>query len=216
MQSSADGRRFPRPAPALSSAPVLTRAPWRRTMALGQRAIVMLTLAFAPGTRAVQGPRWGSAGPAACRPPGSRRRELRERPLSVLCASIDVVMTMRSNFLGNAAALHGLAEAINSGIYLTPRQAAEQVRSVITSPLSLVGGAIDPLPGSRLVNTLSGQGELPVLEHARLRKWDRARSQGRSSIEAGDSAGVCAPRDQSGYSCWPSRSTSMAQKATTC
>ena len=90
---------------------------------------------------------------------------------------IYVVMTMRSDFLGNAVAFHGLAEAINSGIYLTPRLDAEQIRSVIMSPLSLVGGAIDPVLANRLVNTLSGEDELPVLEHALLRMWDRARSR---------------------------------------
>ena len=111
---------------------------------------------------------------------------------------IYVVMTMRSDFLGNAVAFHGLAEAINSGIYLTPRLGAEQIRSVITSPLSLVGGAIDPVLANRLVNTLGGEDELPVLQHALLRMWDRARSQGRSSIEAGDFAAVCAPRERAG------------------
>ncbi|MEO7851356.1 MAG: WD40 repeat domain-containing protein, partial [Rubrivivax sp.] len=108
---------------------------------------------------------------------------------------IYVVMTMRSDFLGNAVAFHGLAEAINSGIYLTPRLGAEQIRSVIASPLSLVGGAIDPVLANRLVNTLGGEDELPVLQHALLRMWDRARSRGRSNIEAGDFAAVCALRN---------------------
>ena len=107
---------------------------------------------------------------------------------------IYVVMTMRSDFLGNAVVFHGLPEAINSGIYLTPRLHAEQIRSVITSPLALVGGSIDPVLANRLLNTLSGEDELPVLEHALLRMWDRARSLGRTSIEAADFSAVCAPR----------------------
>ena len=109
---------------------------------------------------------------------------------------IYVVMTMRSDFLGNAVAFHGLAEAINSGIYLTPRLGSEQIRSVITAPLALVGGSIDPVLANRLVNTLSGEDELPVLQHALLRMWGRARAEGRSSIDDADFLAVCALRNK--------------------
>ena len=111
---------------------------------------------------------------------------------------IYVVMTMRSDFLGNAVAFHGLAEAINSGIYLTPRLGSEQIRSVISAPLALVGGSIDPVLANRLVNSLSGEDELPVLQHALLRMWGRARAEGRSSIDDDDFVAVCAPRAQAG------------------
>ena len=116
---------------------------------------------------------------------------------------IYVVMTMRSDFLGHAVAIHGLAEAINSGIYLTPRLGTEQIRSVITSPLALVGGSIDPVLANRLVNTLSGEDELPVLEHALLRMWDRAKAAGRTSIEAEDYLAICGPRDGVGAPALP-------------
>ncbi len=116
---------------------------------------------------------------------------------------IYVVMTMRSDFLGNAVAIHGLAEAINSGIYLTPRLGPEQIRSVISSPLQLVGGDIDPVLANRLVNTLGGEDELPVLEHALLRMWDRAKAHGRSSLEAEDYAAICGPRQGAGAPALP-------------
>jgi WD40 repeat protein len=116
---------------------------------------------------------------------------------------IYVAITMRSDFLGNAVAIHGLAEAINSGIYLTPRLGSEQIRSVITSPLSLVGGAIDPVLANRLLNTLGGEDELPVLEHALLRMWDRAKSAGRTNIEPADYAAICGPRDGVGEPALP-------------
>ena len=116
---------------------------------------------------------------------------------------IYVAITMRSDFLGNAVAIHGLAEAINSGIYLTPRLGSEQIRSVITSPLSLVGGSIDPVLANRLLNTLAGEDELPVLEHALLRMWDRAKTEGRTSIEPADYAAICGPRDGVGEPALP-------------
>jgi hypothetical protein len=106
---------------------------------------------------------------------------------------IYVVITMRSDFLGNCVAFFELPEAINSGIYLTPRLGPDQIKSIITSPLTLVGSEVDPLLVNRLINTLGGEDELPVLEHALLRMWDRAREAGRSRIEASDFEATCAP-----------------------
>jgi Novel STAND NTPase 1 len=108
---------------------------------------------------------------------------------------IYVALTMRSDFLGNCVAFFGLPEAINTGLYLTPRLGPDQLKSVIASPLGLVGGDIDPVLVSKLVNTLQHEDELPVLEHALLRMWNRARADGRSRIEEEDFAAVCAPRD---------------------
>ncbi|SAL04306.1 WD-40 repeat-containing protein [Caballeronia arationis] len=106
---------------------------------------------------------------------------------------IYVALTMRSDFLGNCVAFQGLPEAINSGIYLTPRLGAEQLRAVIASPLGLTGGDIDPVLVTRLINTLGGDDELPVLEHALLRMWNRACADGRRTIVEGDFEAVCAP-----------------------
>jgi len=110
-------------------------------------------------------------------------------------APIYVVMTMRSEFLGDCVAFFGLPEAINRGIYLTPRLGPDQLKSVIASPLALVGGEIDPVLVNKLVNTLEGEDELPILEHALLRMWNRARGAGRTRIEAEDFEAVCAPYD---------------------
>jgi len=103
-----------------------------------------------------------------------------------------VVMTMRSDFLGNYVTFHGLPEAINRGIYLTPRLGPDQLKSIIASPLALVGGEINPVLVSKLVNSLGGEDELPIMEHALLRMWNRARAAGRTSIEAEDFEAVCA------------------------
>ena len=112
---------------------------------------------------------------------------------------IHVVMTMRSDFLGHCVAFFGLPEAINGGLYLTPRLGPEQLKSVIASPLGLVGGSIDPVLVTRLVNGLRGEDELPVLQHALLRMWNRAKEQGRRRIEAEDFEKVCkAPDDAPG------------------
>ena len=108
---------------------------------------------------------------------------------------IYVVFTMRSDFLGHCVAFFGLPEAINSGIYLTPRLGPDQLKSVIASPLGLVGGEIDPVLVNKLVNTLEGEDALPILEHALLRMWNRARAFERNRIEQSDFEAVCAPLD---------------------
>ena len=110
---------------------------------------------------------------------------------------IYVVITMRSDFLGNCVTFHGFPEAINSGIYLTPRLAVEQIKSVIVSPLTLAGGSIDPVLANRMLNALTGDDELPILQHALLCMWQRASSQGRSEIDADDFNAICAPRQGS-------------------
>ena len=107
---------------------------------------------------------------------------------------IYVVITMRSDFLGNCVAFLNLPDAINSGIYLTPRLGVDQLKSIIASPLALVGGEIDPVMVNRLVNTLGGEDELPVLEHAMLCMWYYAKEDERNRIEQSDFNTVCAPR----------------------
>jgi hypothetical protein len=86
-------RRPPGPA-AAPLHPRLDREPAAAHLRWGPRAIAVLTLAFAPVTRAMPGVRLGPAGEAACRPP-ALRGEGAEGTASVLCAC-DVVGTVWS------------------------------------------------------------------------------------------------------------------------
>ncbi len=104
-----------------------------------------------------------------------------------------VVITMRSDFLDKCVMFFGLPEAINNGLYLTPRLRPEQLKLIIASPLALIGSDIDPVLVNRLINTLEGDDELPVLEHTLLRMWDHARDGRRNRIEAQDFAIICKP-----------------------
>jgi formylglycine-generating enzyme required for sulfatase activity len=104
---------------------------------------------------------------------------------------IYVLITMRTDFLGQCSVFYGLPEAINSGIYLTPRLDRDQLSSVIASPLALVGGSIDGALVAHLINTLGDQDELPVLEHALLRMWQHARAQGHTQLDESDFQAMC-------------------------
>lgn len=87
-------------------------------------------------------------------------------------ARIYVVITMRSEFMGDCAAYAGLAEAINNGIYLTPRLTIEQLQSAISVPAQLQKQIIEPELVARLVNEVTtDQDQLPVLQHALMRCW---------------------------------------------
>ncbi len=55
---------------------------------------------------------------------------------------IYIVITMRSDFLGQAAGFQGLPEAINAGLYLTPRLSREQLANAIGKPARLFGGKV--------------------------------------------------------------------------
>ncbi|MGH8626259.1 MAG: hypothetical protein ACREYC_13660, partial [Gammaproteobacteria bacterium] len=106
---------------------------------------------------------------------------------------IYVLITMRTDFLGQCSVFYGLPEAINGGIYLTPRLDRDQLTSVIASPPGLAGGGIDGALVAHLINTLGDEDELPVLEHALLRMWQHARENGRSHLDESDFEAMCRP-----------------------
>ncbi|MFP5285725.1 MAG: ATP-binding protein, partial [Thermoanaerobaculia bacterium] len=88
-------------------------------------------------------------------------------------APVYVVLTMRSDFLGNCTELPGLAEAVNDGQYLVPRMTREERRLAITGPIAVGGGTISPRLVLRLLNDVGDDpDQLPILQHALMRTWD--------------------------------------------
>ena len=83
-----------------------------------------------------------------------------------------VVITMRSDFLGECAQFDGLPEAINRGQYLVPRMGRDQRRAAIAGPLRVCGASIDPVLLTRLVNDVGDNpDQLSILQHALNRTW---------------------------------------------
>jgi energy-coupling factor transporter ATP-binding protein EcfA2 len=84
-----------------------------------------------------------------------------------------VVLTMRSDFIGDCMEYPGLPEAVNAGQYLVPRMTRDELRSAITGPVAVGAGEISPRLVLRLLNDLGDdQNQLPVLQHALMRTWD--------------------------------------------
>ncbi len=90
-----------------------------------------------------------------------------------------IVITMRSDFLGNCAEFPGLPEAINEGQYLVPRLTREERRAAIKGPIAVGGAKISPVLLSRLVNDVGGNpDQLSILQHALNRTWAHWRNEG--------------------------------------
>jgi energy-coupling factor transporter ATP-binding protein EcfA2 len=94
-------------------------------------------------------------------------------------APVYVVLTMRSDFLGECDAFQGLPEAMNRSQYLVPRLTRQQRREAILGPIRLAGADITPRLMDRLLNeSLDGGDDLPVLQHALMRTWCAWRQAG--------------------------------------
>lgn len=83
-----------------------------------------------------------------------------------------VVITMRSDFLGDCARFRDLPEAISDSQYLIPRLTRDELRAVITGPIGVRVGRIAPSLVQRLLNDVGDDmDQLPVLQHALMRAW---------------------------------------------
>src|SRR5215472_2495334 len=86
---------------------------------------------------------------------------------------VSVVITMRSEFLGDCALFFGLAEQLNQGTFLLPKMTRDQIEEVITGPAEEAGFEFDPGVVQQLLNETEKQDDgLPLLQHA-LRRIHR-------------------------------------------
>ncbi|MFN9203957.1 MAG: WD40 repeat domain-containing protein [Gemmatimonas sp.] len=91
-----------------------------------------------------------------------------------------VSITMRTDFLGDCDLFEGLPEAINVSGYLVPRLTRRQLRECVAGPARLHGAQVAPRLVDRVLNEVGDRGDqLPVLQHALLRTWERWEAGGR-------------------------------------
>lgn len=87
---------------------------------------------------------------------------------------IYVVMTMRSDFLGDCDTFHGLPEVINETFYLVPRLTRQQRMEVIEKPIRLYGQNITSRLLDLVTNDVGDESDqLPVMQHALMRTWEK-------------------------------------------
>ncbi|MEO0408175.1 MAG: hypothetical protein AAF289_12565, partial [Cyanobacteria bacterium P01_A01_bin.135] len=83
-----------------------------------------------------------------------------------------VVLTMRSDFLGDCAQFRDLPETLNDSQYLIPRLTREQLQRAIAGPVAVGGAEITPRLVNRILNdTGDNPDQLPVMQHALMRTW---------------------------------------------
>ncbi len=94
-------------------------------------------------------------------------------------ASVYVVITMRSDFIGDCALFSDLPEAINKGLFLVPRLTRDQLQEAIEGPAKVFDGQVEPELTNRLLNEMGNDSaeQLPVLQHALMRMWRIAKTE---------------------------------------
>ncbi|MFT5276736.1 MAG: hypothetical protein ACI97K_002486 [Glaciecola sp.] len=86
---------------------------------------------------------------------------------------IYVVLTMRTDFLGDCARFRDLPEAINDGQYLIPRLTRSQRREAIDGPAAMRNVELSRILINRLLNDVGDiPDQLPILQHALMRTWE--------------------------------------------
>jgi WD40 repeat protein len=87
--------------------------------------------------------------------------------------NVFIVLTMRSEYLGECSQYKGLTTLVNNSNYLVPDMTDDNYREVIIQPIVHSGAKIDPELVDTLVHDLQGKTwKLPILQHALMRTWD--------------------------------------------
>jgi hypothetical protein len=97
---------------------------------------------------------------------------------------IHVIVTMRSDFIGDCARFHSLPEAVSRSQFLVPGMTRDQREDVIRKPIEHAGAQVDPDVVQRVLNaTNEDPDQLPILQHAMMRCWDRAFRRRRQEVD---------------------------------
>ena len=84
-----------------------------------------------------------------------------------------IVITMRSDFIGESAKFPQLTKQINDSHYLIPQLNRIEQKIAIEGPIAVGGGVIAKRLVQQLLNDLSNNSnQLPVMQHALMRTWN--------------------------------------------
>jgi len=96
---------------------------------------------------------------------------------------IYVIITMRSDFIGQCASFRGLPEAIGFSQFFVPRLNRAQLQEVIEEPAVLSGNKITRRLTERLIHDMvEGTDQLPILQHALNQIWKMA-DEGKAEMD---------------------------------
>jgi hypothetical protein len=81
---------------------------------------------------------------------------------------IYIVLTMRSDFIGECGQFEGLAEMVNRGEFLIPRLSREQFKRVVEGPIKVAGGQIAEMAKNEAESFCCGAGGGRILAEEKL------------------------------------------------
>jgi WD40 repeat protein/Na+-transporting methylmalonyl-CoA/oxaloacetate decarboxylase gamma subunit/energy-coupling factor transporter ATP-binding protein EcfA2 len=88
-------------------------------------------------------------------------------------SGISIIMTMRSDYVGDCAHFQGLTALINSSNYLIPHMTEDDYRKAIRGPVEYAGAGIENELVDLLISEIGERTDrLPVLQHALMRTWE--------------------------------------------
>jgi WD40 repeat protein/energy-coupling factor transporter ATP-binding protein EcfA2 len=91
---------------------------------------------------------------------------------------IYVMMTLRSDFLGDCEQFMGLPEAINDGQFLVPRMNRSDLQQCLVGPMRLIDGKISPRLVQKLLDEIGNNpDQLPILQHVLMRTFEVWKSE---------------------------------------
>jgi hypothetical protein len=97
---------------------------------------------------------------------------------------VHIIVSMRSDVIGDCARFHGLPRVVSRSQFLVPDMTRDQREDVIRKPIQLAGGQIDPWLVQRALNdTNDDPDQLPNLQHAMMRCWERALHRGTQKVD---------------------------------
>jgi WD40 repeat protein/energy-coupling factor transporter ATP-binding protein EcfA2 len=89
---------------------------------------------------------------------------------------VNVLLTMRADFIGDCARFYDLPEAVSAAQFLVPSLTRDQRDDVIRKPIEKAQATIDSTLVERLLNDARGENDqLPVLQHCLARLWESAK-----------------------------------------
>jgi WD40 repeat protein len=81
-----------------------------------------------------------------------------------------IVITMRSDFIGECSQFQELINLINESNFLVPQMTREDFKRAIAGPLAVSSTEIQPLLVQQILNSITeGPDQLPILQHAMMR-----------------------------------------------
>ena len=105
-------------------------------------------------------------------PPATTFIDFLVRTINNPVANVFIIISMRSEFIGECSHYQGLTRLINNSNYLVPNLGSDNYREIIEGPVKFSGAKIDPELVDELINEAGDRvDQLLVLQHALMRTW---------------------------------------------